>query len=176
MCTCLLDASSRAQTTIHTDTGPLLHSYSQRTSSANPVPSSFAPAQTFPVCKSPPPLVPSSWAHVTRAAFYSLGDNRWLQDEVVNCYIGLLAGENRQCSSDCHFFNASFYRKLAEYRHRDGSVGYSYDRVARWTKKVNLFSKRLVIIPVHRPRRKHWILVAILMQGEQILSRSNNSH
>ena len=116
-----------------------------------------------------------SWAHVTRAAFYSLGDNRWLQDEVVNCYIGLLAAENRQCSSDCHFFNASFYRKLAEYRSMDGSVGYSYDRVARWTKRVNLCSKRLVIIPVHRPRRKHWILVAIVMKGEQeqILSRSN---
>lgn len=40
----------------------------------------------------------------------------------------------------CHCFNSFFYKKLSE-------SGYS--SVSRWTKKVDLFSKDVVIVPVN---------------------------
>jgi Ulp1 family protease len=51
---------------------------------------------------------------------------------------------------DCHAFNTFFYPKIKKEGH---------DSVKRWTKKVDLFSKRLVIIPVHLTM--HWCMCIV---------------
>lgn len=51
-----------------------------------------------------------------------------------------------------HFFNSFFFRKLAdpEKDPPDASKGgVAYQRVKKWTRKVNLFEKDYVFIPVN---------------------------
>ena len=50
----------------------------------------------------------------------------------------------------CHCFNSFFYKKLSEN---------GYASVSRWTKKVDLFSKSIVIVPVNL----HNVVVGVLM-------------
>uniref|UniRef100_A0A087XYC1 Ubiquitin-like protease family profile domain-containing protein n=1 Tax=Poecilia formosa TaxID=48698 RepID=A0A087XYC1_POEFO len=56
-----------------------------------------------------------------------------------------------------HFFNSFFYKQL---------VAKGYDGVKRWTKKVDLFSKWLLLIPIHL--EIHWSLIAITMATKTI--------
>ncbi|MEQ2244833.1 Sentrin-specific protease 5, partial [Ilyodon furcidens] len=56
-----------------------------------------------------------------------------------------------------HFFNSFFYKQL---------VAKGYDGVKRWTKKVDLFSKWLLLIPIHL--EIHWSLIAVTMATKTI--------
>ena len=49
----------------------------------------------------------------------------------------------------------SFYTKLA-----DGAEGYAYKGVRRWTKKVDVFSKDMLIFPIHC-HSNHWTLAVV---------------
>ncbi|MEQ2315934.1 Sentrin-specific protease 5, partial [Ameca splendens] len=62
-------------------------------------------------------------------------------------------GQNRKV----HFFNSFFYKQL---------VAKGYDGVKRWTKKVDLFSKWLLLIPIHL--EIHWSLIAVTMATKTI--------
>lgn len=63
--------------------------------------------------------------------------------------------ENEISSSErarFHFFNCFFFRKLADPDKNpsgvfDGKAG--YQRVRKWTRKVNLFEKDYIFIPVN---------------------------
>jgi len=95
---------------------------------------------------------------ITRHDLASLADLNWLNDEVVNFYFHLLL--ERSKGKDClkiHFFNSFFYPKLMK-------TGYS--GVRRWTKKVDIFSMDVVVLPVHLGM--HWCLAAIDMRKKQI--------
>lgn len=51
-----------------------------------------------------------------------------------------------------HLFNSFFFRKLADLdkdpsRVREGNV--AFERVRKWTRKVNLFEKDYIFIPVN---------------------------
>jgi len=58
----------------------------------------------------------------------------------------------------CHFHQTNFYTKLAE-----GVGGYVYKNVARWTRRVDVFSKDLIIVPIHC-HGNHWTLAVINMK------------
>ena len=62
-----------------------------------------------------------------------------------------------QDRDDCYAFSTFFYLKLAS----DG-----YDGVSQWAKKDDIFSKRLLFVPVHLD--VHWCLVAVNMELNQI--------
>ncbi|KAM4549101.1 uncharacterized protein PAE49_017064 [Odontesthes bonariensis] len=84
----------------------------------------------------------------------TLEEQNWLNDQIINMY-GELIMEATQ--HKVHFFNSFFHKQL---------VAKGYDGVKRWTKKVDLFSKWLVLIPIHL--EIHWSLVTVTMATKTI--------
>uniref|UniRef100_A0A3Q3RXQ9 SUMO specific peptidase 5 n=1 Tax=Mastacembelus armatus TaxID=205130 RepID=A0A3Q3RXQ9_9TELE len=84
----------------------------------------------------------------------TLEEQNWLNDQIINMY-GELIMEATQ--HKVHFFNSFFHKKL---------VAKGYDGVKRWTKKVDLFSKWLLLIPIHL--EIHWSLVTVTMATKTI--------
>ncbi|XP_034144395.1 uncharacterized protein LOC105028929 isoform X2 [Esox lucius] len=75
----------------------------------------------------------------------TLDHQNWLNDQVMNMY-GDLIMESAQ--HRVHFFNSFFHRQL---------MTKGYEGVRRWTRKVDLFSKSLLLVPIHL--EIHWCLV-----------------
>ncbi|XP_041848184.1 sentrin-specific protease 5-like isoform X2 [Melanotaenia boesemani] len=75
----------------------------------------------------------------------TLADQNWLNDQVMNMY-GELIMESSHLK--VHFLNSFFHRQL---------MTKGYDGVKRWTKQVDLFSKNLLLVPIHL--EVHWCLV-----------------
>ena len=99
---------------------------------------------------------------VSRADMATLRPRRWLNDEVINYFFKLLVRrERRKTKARCHFFQTNFYTKLAE-----SYGGYNYRKVARWTKNEDVFSKPLILIPIHC-HGNHWTLVVINMKQKR---------
>ncbi|KAM9848524.1 uncharacterized protein ACBR49_007857 [Aulostomus maculatus] len=84
----------------------------------------------------------------------TLEEQNWLNDQIINMY-GELMMEATQ--HKVHFFNSFFHKQL---------VAKGYDGVKRWTKKVDLFSKWLLLIPIHL--EIHWSLVTVAMATKTI--------
>ncbi|KAM4739387.1 uncharacterized protein FYW61_003866 [Anableps anableps] len=84
----------------------------------------------------------------------TLEDQNWLNDQIINMYGELIMDVAEQ---KVHFFNSFFYKQL---------VAKGYDGVKRWTKKVDLFSKWLLLIPIHL--EIHWSLIAVTMATKTI--------
>jgi len=63
--------------------------------------------------------------------------------------------KNPQDYPKCHFFNSFFYPLLQK----------GYSRVAKWTKKVDIFSMDKVILPIHLGN--HWCLAVINFQDKR---------
>ncbi|XP_021455446.2 sentrin-specific protease 5 [Oncorhynchus mykiss] len=84
----------------------------------------------------------------------TLDDQNWVNDQVINMYGELImeATEHK-----VHFFNSFFHRQL---------VAKGYEGVKRWTKKVDLFSKSLLLIPIHL--EIHWSLITVDMANHHI--------
>ncbi|XP_051977661.1 sentrin-specific protease 5 isoform X1 [Xyrauchen texanus] len=77
----------------------------------------------------------------------TLDDQNWVNDQVINMYGELIM---EATNHKVHFFNSFFYRQFA---------AKGYEGVRRWTKKVDLFSKRLILIPLHL--EIHWSLITV---------------
>ena len=100
-----------------------------------------------------------NFAPVSRLKIRCLEPTEWLNDEVVNFFMGLLkargdAATEADALPRCHFFNTNFYTKLYE-----KSV-YEYAKVKRWTRKVDVFAKDLLICPIHC-HGNHWTLAVV---------------
>lgn len=108
---------------------------------------------------------------VTRHDMRTLNPTEWLNDEVINLFFKLLEGreiaavdalkagaaESPPSAVDwprCHFCQTNFYTKLVQ------GGGYDYKNVRRWTKKYDVFSKDLIIVPIHC-HGNHWTLAVI---------------
>ncbi|KAF2369185.1 Ulp1 protease family C-terminal catalytic domain [Trinorchestia longiramus] len=88
---------------------------------------------------------------ITRRDIATLDGLNWLNDEVVNFYMNLIMERSKNdnfCS--VYAFNTFFYPKLVK-------IGFS--GVKRWTKKVDIFSYDLLLVPVHLGM--HWCLATI---------------
>ncbi|XP_076829390.1 sentrin-specific protease 3b [Brachyhypopomus gauderio] len=77
----------------------------------------------------------------------TLYGQNWLNDQVMNMYGDLVMDS---VPDKVHFFNSFFYDKLRTK---------GYDGVKRWTKNVDIFSKDLLLIPIHL--EVHWSLVSV---------------
>ncbi|XP_027141673.1 sentrin-specific protease 5 [Larimichthys crocea] len=75
----------------------------------------------------------------------TLADQNWLNDQVMNMYGELIM---ESALHKVHFLNSFFHRQL---------MTKGYDGVKRWTKQVDLFSKGLLLVPIHL--EVHWCLV-----------------
>ncbi|KAH8923488.1 cysteine proteinase [Atractiella rhizophila] len=100
-------------------------------------------------------------AQVSDSDLRKLLPGQWLNDEVVNFYGSLVMSRSRGSINksgaekdyyDVHVYSSFFYSKLTS------KAG--YDGVRRWTKKVDVFSKDILWIPIN-VCNTHWVIAAI---------------
>ncbi|KAG8751681.1 Smt3-specific protease, partial [Serendipita sp. 396] len=120
-----------------------------------------------------------------------LRPSQWLNDEIINFYGALISeraakfevesaeknntpavnghskeqGKSRSTSDDgnpwkVHIFNTFFMSKLQE-------LGYDKARLNKWTKKIDIFGKDLVLIPCNLGN-SHWTCAAINFRQKRI--------
>ncbi|XP_066476207.1 sentrin-specific protease 5-like isoform X1 [Tiliqua scincoides] len=77
----------------------------------------------------------------------TLDGQNWLNDQIINMYGELIMDA---VPDKVHFFNSFFHRQL---------VTKGYNGVKRWTKKVDVFKKTLLLIPIHL--EVHWSLITV---------------
>ncbi|NWQ72361.1 SENP1 protease, partial [Neopipo cinnamomea] len=78
---------------------------------------------------------------ITRKDIQTLNNLNWLNDEIINFYMNLLMERSKEKGLPAvHAFNTFFFTKLR-------SAGYG--AVKRWTKKVDIFSVDLLLVPIH---------------------------
>ncbi|KAI8324382.1 Senp1 covalent complex with sumo-2 [Martensiomyces pterosporus] len=89
----------------------------------------------------------------------TLGDGKWLNDEVINFYMQLIVSRSEQNPAlpKVHAFNTFFYSTLRDQ---------GYARVRRWTRRVNLFEKDMFIVPVHLG--VHWCCAVVSFKAKAI--------
>lgn len=83
----------------------------------------------------------------------------WLNDEVMNFWVSILADHFRRTSQ--HFYNSFFYSKLTEH----GT--YTYANVRRWARKFDIFALDRVLMPIHLGNT-HWALAVMYVQKRVI--------
>ncbi|KAJ0790751.1 putative Ulp1 peptidase [Helianthus annuus] len=92
----------------------------------------------------------------------------FVNDTVIDFYIKYLKNKIKpEEKHRFHFFNSFFFRKLAdpEKGPLDASEGKAaFQRVRKWTRKVNLFEKDYVFIPINY--NYHWSLIVMCHLGE----------
>ncbi|XP_064490394.1 sentrin-specific protease 1-like [Ornithodoros turicata] len=95
---------------------------------------------------------------VTRRDTETLAGLNWLNDEVINFYLNILVerGRTRNFPS-VYAFSTFFYPKL---------VAGGHVALRRWTRKVDIFSHNLVLVPVHLGA--HWCLAVIDFRSKTI--------
>ncbi|KAM6924869.1 sentrin-specific protease 1 [Xenentodon cancila] len=96
---------------------------------------------------------------LTRKDLQTLSNLNWLNDEVINFYMNLLVERSKKPSlPSVNTFNTFFYPKLR-------SSGYS--AVRRWTKKMDVFAKDILLVPVHLGM--HWCLSVVDFRKKSIM-------
>ncbi|XP_019059259.1 PREDICTED: probable ubiquitin-like-specific protease 2B isoform X2 [Tarenaya hassleriana] len=92
----------------------------------------------------------------------------FVNDTIVDFYIKYL--KNRIQPEEMHryhFFNSFFFRKLADLDKDPSSIAdgkAAFQRVRKWTRKVDIFAKDFIFIPVNF--NLHWSLIVLCHPGE----------
>ncbi|XP_036447969.1 sentrin-specific protease 1 [Colossoma macropomum] len=95
---------------------------------------------------------------ITRKDLQTLSHLNWLNDEVINFYMNMLVERSKAPHlPSVYTFNTFFYSKLR-------SSGYL--AVRRWTKKVDIFSVDIILVPVHLD--VHWCLCVVDFRKKSI--------
>lgn len=101
----------------------------------------------------------------------------FINDTLIDFYIKYLQSEISESRRQaCHFFNSFFFRKLADLdKFPDTEVvsREAFLRVRKWTRRVNIFEKDYIFIPVNYSY--HWSLIIICNPGAAILEDGNQS-
>lgn len=86
---------------------------------------------------------------ITRGHMHTLDGLNWLNDEVINFYMELIVKRSKELDDipKVHAMNTFFYPKLKTQ---------SYTSVKRWTRRVDIFSKDIILFPIHLG--VHWCL------------------
>ncbi|RUS15424.1 hypothetical protein BC937DRAFT_92464 [Endogone sp. FLAS-F59071] len=91
-----------------------------------------------------------------------LSDGEFLNDNIIEFYLkwyfDQLKEKNPSLADKVHIFNSFFYKRLTQ-KAKSNKNEDSYDRVKKWTAKVDLFSKQYIFMPVNESL--HWYLVLI---------------
>ncbi|CAL1606189.1 unnamed protein product [Knipowitschia caucasica] len=96
---------------------------------------------------------------LTRKDLQTLSNLNWLNDEVINFYMNLLVERSKDPAlPSVNTFNTFFFPKLR-------SSGYS--AVRRWTKRMDIFSKDILLVPVHLG--VHWCLSVVDFRKKNVL-------
>ncbi|EAN31525.2 Ulp1 protease catalytic domain protein [Theileria parva strain Muguga] len=105
-------------------------------------------------------LVDKFGIEITKSNISCLFSNNWLNDEIINFYLQLLQDTNDGVVPDCYYFSTFFYERLS-----GSESSYDYSSVRRWTrrKKINIFQKDLLLIPIN-VSKVHWALGVVDMR------------
>lgn len=68
-----------------------------------------------------------------------------INDNVINAYLELQL--MHKGNKNFHFFNTHFFSKLS---------GKGYGKIARWTRKIDIFSLEKLFVPIHLHNEEHW--------------------
>ncbi|XP_045831118.1 ubiquitin-like-specific protease 1D [Trifolium pratense] len=91
---------------------------------------------------------------LTKTDVELLNPATYINDTIIDFYILYLKNKmQKQKKPSFHFFNSFFYPKLA------GDRKSAFRSVRKWTRKVNLFEKDYIFIPVNF--KYHWSLIVI---------------
>ncbi|KAE9595063.1 putative Ulp1 peptidase [Lupinus albus] len=94
----------------------------------------------------------------------------FINDTIIDFYIKYLKNKIPDREQDrFHFFNCFFFRKLADLDKDPSSAcdgKAAFQRVRKWTRRVNLFEKDYIIIPINYSL--HWSLIVICHPGEVV--------
>ncbi|TFK76849.1 cysteine proteinase [Pluteus cervinus] len=98
-----------------------------------------------------------------------LGPEQWLNDEIINFYGAMIMGRSEGAKENdrkkflrVHYFSTFFWTKLIK-------EGYERGRLGKWSKKVDIFEKDIVLIPVNHGNA-HWTGAAINFRFRRIES------
>ncbi|THH02506.1 hypothetical protein EW026_g384 [Hermanssonia centrifuga] len=106
-----------------------------------------------------------------------LRPGQWLNDELINFYGQLILSRSEDSKENpratgskngrlkplnAHYFNTFFWSKLK-------NEGYEKARLAKWTKKIDIFSKDVILIPINH-NNAHWTGAAINFRHKRIES------
>lgn len=107
---------------------------------------------------------------ITRSKLSALRPNTWLNDEIINFYMGLLQDrdaelcKNNPSRNSSHYFNSFFMNKVLD--ENDKRV-YTYSAVRRWTKKFDIFTKRRIYFPINISNT-HWTHLVLYIEAREI--------
>ncbi|KAK0465314.1 uncharacterized protein EV420DRAFT_1513860 [Desarmillaria tabescens] len=114
---------------------------------------------------------------VTGQDLQRLKPGQWLNDEIINFYGAMILGRSeaskenpavngaakgKKTPLNVHYFSTFFWSKLDK-------DGYEKARLAKWTKKFDIFAKDMVLIPVNH-NNMHWTAAAINFRHKRIES------
>lgn len=94
--------------------------------------------------------------NITRKDIQSLKGLNWLNDEIINFYMNLVATNAKGLNA--YPFTTFFYPKLIK-------EGYN-NALKRWTRKVDIFSYDLLLVPVHLGL--HWTLAIVDFKQKEV--------
>lgn len=91
---------------------------------------------------------------ITRKDLETLEGLNWLNDEVINFYFQMIMSRSREIDNlpSVYVFSTFFYTKLT-------SSENSFNMLKRWTRKVDIFSHDLILVPLHLGM--HWTLCCV---------------
>ncbi|XP_011502407.1 PREDICTED: sentrin-specific protease 1-like [Ceratosolen solmsi marchali] len=103
-------------------------------------------------------LIQGFGLQITRKDIQTLAGLNWLNDEIINFYMNLLIIRgNCDKYPSVYAMNTFFYPKLCTSGH---------GCLKRWTRKVDIFSKDLIVVPIHLG--VHWCLAIIDFRNKSI--------
>eukprot|EP00057_Strongylocentrotus_purpuratus_P024481 XP_011678955.1 PREDICTED: sentrin-specific protease 1 [Strongylocentrotus purpuratus] len=96
---------------------------------------------------------------IKRRDMQTLAGLNWLNDEIMNFYFEMLKERSKEEDyPSVHSFNTFFYPKL---------INSGFASLRRWTKKVDIFTKDLLLVPVHLGM--HWCLAVVDFRNKTIV-------
>ncbi|XP_045815369.1 probable ubiquitin-like-specific protease 2B [Trifolium pratense] len=101
---------------------------------------------------------------ITRSDVDQLKPDTYINDTIIDFYILYLKNKmKKQEKPTFHFFNSFFFPKLAC---MDKNSPSAFQSARKWTRKINLFEKDYIFIPVNF--KCHWSLIVICYPGEVV--------
>ncbi|XP_011310411.1 uncharacterized protein [Fopius arisanus] len=98
-------------------------------------------------------IIPTDGEAMRVGHLATLAPGGWLNDVIINKYLNLVV---KRSQGSVYAFDTFFFNKLR----------ISYNDVKEWTKKVDIFSKELLLIPINL--RLHWRLCVVQVKEKRI--------
>ena len=108
-----------------------------------------------------------------RHDYKTLAEDEFLNDNIINFYLTwLFQNLDTKYKEIVHIYSSHFYTRLKRKPEKRGKNDKNdtktkaekcYDQVKGWTKKIDIFEKRMLIFPICE--ESHWYLVIVCNPG-----------